>query len=362
MIKIIKEKRSDPLVKYFTTGFSAIIAVLLVSGFVTQAFAADMTAFLVPDRDQTNGTFIGVRTITLQYPAGSSIAQEFDGKSERVKFSVNSTGNEDGGSQLINAVNKALVDAQSPVQASAISATFTGVIRGGPTSTIIAYKSELNPTLDSFVLQRGEGNQSGYIIDLEWRGIVIEGPVVVQTEEYGEFDINRPIALLQETHPSFAQALQSSQAKDIMEDPILDFEDFDTSMTSWHKLFDPVGSYGGVVGLQGTEGAKALTVYSLGESSIREGAHVAVEKDATANINGVEVKVHSNSPPPSGQITIAGYAVAQESGEGLEFARVTADAPEGVQTSTGGFPIQVLLILGGMMGAVAIFVLFKARK
>jgi LPXTG-motif cell wall-anchored protein len=33
-----------------------------------------------------------------------------------------------------------------------------------------------------------------------------------------------------------------------------------------------------------------------------------------------------------------------------------------VQTSTGGFPIQVLLVLGGMMGAIAIFILFKARK
>jgi hypothetical protein len=31
-------------------------------------------------------------------------------------------------------------------------------------------------------------------------------------------------------------------------------------------------------------------------------------------------------------------------------------------TATGGFPLQVLLVLGGMMGAVAVFVLVKARK
>jgi hypothetical protein len=28
----------------------------------------------------------------------------------------------------------------------------------------------------------------------------------------------------------------------------------------------------------------------------------------------------------------------------------------------GGFPIQVLLVLGGMMGAIAVFIRFKARK
>ena len=99
----------------------------------------------------------------------------------------------------------------------------------------------------------------------------------------------------------------------------------------------------------------------MGESSLREGAHATEEKDATVTIDGAEINVHSQNPPPSGQIQIAGYANHQER-EGVEFATVTAEAPEGVQTSTGGFPIQVLLVLGGMMGAIAIFILFKARK
>ncbi|HEX2014192.1 MAG TPA: hypothetical protein VLA68_03095 [Nitrososphaera sp.] len=363
MTKIINEKKTNSLVKYFTTAFSVTIAALLISGFVSQAFAADMTTFLVPDRDKTDGSFIGVRTITLKYPAGSAMADEFDGKNERVTFSFNGTATEQDSSAaaVIAALNNALADAQSPVHASAVEVTYTGVIRGSPTSTVISYKVELQPTLEEFVLQRGEGGQSGHIVDLEWRGIAIEGPLVVSTAEYGEFDINHPIALLQETHPSVAQALANSQAREIMEDPILDFEDFDFPMSSWHKLFDPVGAYGGGVGLQGTEGAKALTVYSLGESSLREGAHTVEEKDATATISGVETNVHSQNPPPSGQITIAGYANEQEN-EGAEFAIVTADAPEGVATSTGGFPIQVLLVLGGMMGAIAIFILFKARK
>jgi hypothetical protein len=348
-------------VKHFTTAFSAAIAALLISGFVSQAFAADMTAFLVPDRDKTDGTFIGVRTITLQYPEGSAISQELDGVNERIQFSVNSTTNQEGTNLILGAINKALSEAQSPVQASAVRAEYTGVLRGGSTSTIMSVKTEIHPKLEKYVLQRGEGGQSGHIIDLEWRGMAINDPLVISTQQFGDFDINRAISLVQQNHPSVAQALEGSPAREIMEDPILNFKDFDTSMSIWHKLFDPVGSYGGGVGLQGTEGAKALTVYSFGESSIREGAHVAEEKDATATIDGVEVKVHSQNPPPSGQITIAGYANQQEN-QGVEFAVVTSDAPEGVQTSTGGFPIQVLLIFGGMMGAIAIFILFKARK
>ena len=45
------------------------------------------------------------------------------------------------------------------------------------------------------------------------------------------------------------------------------FQDFNAPMSSWHVLFDPVGTYGGSVGLNGTGGAKALSVYSLGESN-----------------------------------------------------------------------------------------------
>ena len=104
-----------------------------------------------------------------------------------------------------------------------------------------------------------------------------------------------------------------------------------------------------------------LSVYSLGESSLREGTHAPTEKQAAVSIDGANVRVESSTPPPNAQITVAGYSAVEEV-NGAEFASVSPDAPEGVQTATGGFPIQVLLVLGGMMGAIAIFVLFKARK
>jgi hypothetical protein len=349
-------------VNAFTTALFAIVAILLISSFVTQAFAADMAVTLVPDRDRTDASYVAVRTVTLEYPAGSSISQQLADANERVRFTVNGTAQQPGATgQTLTALNGALAEARSPVQATAVNIVYTGVLRGSETRTVISYKIELFPLLEQFVLQRGEGGASGHIVDLEWRGFKITSPVVVNTQQYGEFDVNRPLSLLQELYPELAQGLQSTPASAIMDDPLLNFEDFNTSITVWHKLFDPVGTYGAGVGLQGTEGAKALTVYSLGEGSIREGAHTVEEKDATATVGGTEVKLHSQNPPPSAQLTIAGYADEQEN-EGSEFAIVTADAPEGFQTATAGFPIQVLLVFGGMMGAIAIFILLKARK
>jgi hypothetical protein len=351
-------------VKYFTLVVSGILAVLLISFFVTQAYAVDLAASLNPVSGLSEASFRGVKTLTLEYPAGSTLAQELNGQNQRVEFTLNSTAtgqNNTDMSDLIAALNRAFVQAESPVQASQAVVSYSGVLRGGPTSTVISYRIDLQPTLERFVLQGGEGGQTGQLVDLEWRGIVINEPLVVNAPDVGQININYPIGLLQALYPSLAQKLENSQAREILNQPILNFEDFNAPMTSWHVLFDPVGAYGGSVGLEVAGGAQALSVYSFGESSLREGTHAIQEMDATATIDGANVNVHSATAPPSGQIQIAGYSDHRESG-GAWYSIVSAEAPEGVQTSTGGFPIQVLLVLGGMMGAIAIFILFKARK
>jgi hypothetical protein len=362
--KIINETHRIQFVKYFTLVLSGILAVLLFSVFVTQAYAADLASALNPETDISEASYVGVRTLTLEYPAGSPVAQELDGKNQRIEFCLNGTSTEQnntGVSDVIAALNRAFIQAESPVQASQAEVCYSGVLRGGPTSALISYRIELKPNLESFVLEAGEGGQGSQVVDLEWRGIAINEPLVVNAQEVGQININSPIGLLQVLYPALAQKFENTQASEVLNEPILNFEDFNAPMSSWHVLFDPVGAYGGSVGLEGTGGANALTVYSLGESSLREGAHGIEEKTASATIDGTNVNVQSTTPPPSGQIQIAGYSSAQESG-GAWHAVVTAEAPEGAQTSSGGFPIQVLLVLGGMMGAIAIFILFKARK
>lgn len=355
--------------KYYVTVISGIIAALLISGFVSQAYAADLHAGLIPQQDKATISYIGVKTVTISYQPGSALSRELEGKSERVQFTMNGTADqtENGMSGVIDAINRALAQAQSPVQAQQTEITYTAVLKGEADRALISYKLELKPTLQRYLIT---SDSSGDIIDMEWRGIVINDALAVTPQEVtatpsdlqvGEINVNHPIGLLQALHPSVAEKLANTPASDVLNDPIANFQTFNAPMGVWHVLFDPVGAYGGGVGLEGTGGAKALTVYSLGEGSLREGSYRETEKDATVAVDGAEVDVHSSTPPPSGQITIAGYANTQEN-QGSEFAIVTAEAPAGAQTSSGGFPIQVLLVLGGMMGAVAIFVLLKARK
>jgi hypothetical protein len=340
--------------------FFSIVATILISSMVYPAYANQMTVFLVTESDKADAIFTAIRFITIQYPPGSQIAKQFDGKNERVTFSMNST--EDGMNQLISTINQVLrTEKQSPVQIVNATLDYTASIRGEPDKVSLAYKLVLKPTISRFVLEHN--TQQGTVVDLDWRGLVVNQPIILNTPEYGMINVNYPIGLIQVTHPDFAQKMLNSQAAQIMNDPLFTFQEIAAPMDRWHFLFDPTGSQAGAASAGYIEEgqSKVVSIYSLGESSFREGTHTAVEKNAVATIDGAQMSLHASTPPPSGQIQLTGFARTAQAG-GDEFAFVTSQAPAGTTTATGGFPIQVLLVLGGMMGAVAIFVLVKARK
>jgi len=338
----------------------SVLGTILIAGFTSQAFANQMTGLLVPARDEANPAFSGVRFITLKYQPGSPLAKSLNGKSEHITFKLNGT--ELGMSNVTAAFNQAIAaQKQSPVRVMNGSLSYSADIIGQADTAQLSYKVDFTPTITKYVLD--PNSPQGAVVDLDWRSISINGPLVVDAPKYGNININYPIGLIQATNTDLAQKLLNSQASAIMKDPLLNFQSIGIPMDRWHFLFDPTGSVAGAAGSGYVEqgGAKAVSVYSLGESSFREGTFTEQVKDATATIDNSPVSIHSSTPPPSAQLQLAGFSKIQKSGNS-ELAYVSAQAPAGTVTATGGFPLQVLLVLGGMMGAVAVFVLVKARK
>ncbi|HVX03341.1 MAG TPA: hypothetical protein VHA09_09330 [Nitrososphaera sp.] len=348
---------------------ATMFATLLVSSVAPAAFANDMNAVLIPQTDEAEAHFIAVKNITLRYPAGSNIANELNGKQDRIQFSVNGTASstDNGIASAITAFNKALLQAQSPAKVTSMEITYTGVLRGYEDNALMSLKVEAVPHLEKFVISGGNSSSSSSstsgdnIVDLAWRAITIPDAIVLTAPDpaIGKIEITKPINFLDKTHKDIAAQVQSSS---MFTQSILNFDKFKQPMTTWHFLFDPSGSLVETSSVfKNKGGAKVVSVYSLGESSFREGTFVADEADASVTIDGAQVQAHSQVPAPSGQIQITGFSKIDESAGG-NFAVVSREAPPGVQQATGSFPMQVLLVLGGMMGAIAVFILFKARK
>lgn len=347
-----------------------VFLLLAVSFLQNNSYANDLGTLLIPDRNIAEGDFIGVVNIELRYPEDSSIANVLNGVNERYNFAIKGkAGDSPEVDSALTAFNRAMIEANSPVQVTKMDLTYTVKMTGNDKSALISYKIQAKPTLEKFVLARGEGGQSGHVLDLEWRKFAVTEPIMLSVQDErikgSQLDLSKPIGLMKAVYPELATQLESSGAREIFELPILHFDSFDIPMERWHFLFDPTGSLvESSAYFREESGAKVVSIYSLGESSFREGTFEPEEKDIPVTIDGAQVLVHSQVPAPSGQISIAGFSKIEKTGETGEdeVAVVTADAPAGFSTATGGFPIQVLLIFGGMMGAIAIFILFRAKK
>jgi hypothetical protein len=330
---------------------SAIVAAVLLAGFASQAHANQMDALLLPGDGRSKVHLTAFRDIRLTYPEGSELARMLDGMSKRLEFSLQ---NQTAG-PVVDAVNRAIKDdLQSAFTLRKATVDYVAEVKGGPKEAVISYKVDIKAGISDFLLAAEEGEKPG-IIDVEWRSFAVKGLVTVETE-HGTMDINSPISVLAAMEPGLAEKLAS--AEEIMQERILDFGRFGLPMTSWHYLFDVTGEqlkpYG--VFLPGEGGT--VSIFSIGESSFREGTYVPNEKKAEITVDGALVKIAGKTPPPSGQMTVAGYAKAVEA-SGVEYLSVSSKQ-SGLPPI--GFQMQVLMVLGGMMGAIAVFVLYKTRR
>jgi hypothetical protein len=333
-----------------------------VSSLISNSYAAQMTVVLSPSLNQAEPVFTANRFITLQYDPSSELAKKFATVNDNIRFKANASS--PGMAELISGINQDIfTEKQSPISIQNATVDYTGTLRGSSDRLILSYKVVFTPSISGFTLPSNNSESGGALVDLDWRGFFTNRPLELQVPSLGNVSINYPISLLQIKYPELAQQLNSSEAGRIFNTPLFNFEKIATPMERWHFLFDPTGSQASTAGsgYQELGGARVVSIFSLGESSFREGVMEAEETEATGVADGTNINVHSTTPPPSGQVQIAGFATVSKSGNS-EIAFVTENAPEGTTTATGGFPLQVLFILAGMMAAVSVFVLWKARK
>ncbi|MGI0019957.1 MAG: hypothetical protein ACREAY_05765 [Nitrososphaera sp.] len=328
---------------------SAIIAAVLFGGLGSQAHANQLDALMLPDADRSQIQLTAFRNIEIRYAAQSAIGKILDGETKRVEFVASGK----DAQAIVDRINEIIrSERKSPVTIQNATVTYVATVKGFADRALLSYNVDVKGNVTGYVLQAEKGKEPA-ILDLDWRNFKVEGPVVADTQ-HGAIDVNSPAGPLHVLMPEVADELAALY---IMQDPILDFSRFGLPMKQWHYLFDVTGKqleqYD--VFIPGEGGT--VSIHSIGESSFREGTYLPAEKDEEATVAGTQVKLHASTPPPSGHIIIAGYSKVQES-EGAEYALVSSKFSGGPEF---GFQFQVLMVLGGMMGAIAVFVLYKSR-
>ena len=148
------------------------LSLSISSGFLLQASAVQMTTSMVPNTDKADALLTAVKFITMEYEPGSPLSQQFNGKDERIQFSLNTS--DPGMPELINAVNADIrTQKGSPVRVENATLDYTGSLKGSEDKIQLAYKIGIEGILTSIVLDRGK---QGSVLDLDWRSVLVDEP------------------------------------------------------------------------------------------------------------------------------------------------------------------------------------------
>ena len=341
-----------------------VLASILIISPMVPAFAVQLDTLLIPKNDRADASFKAINVVYIEYSKGGNLQSLLQNANDKIEFKAYKE--TPGVQELINKINNNLIkEKSSPVRVEDVIIQYKAELKPDETRAVLEHNLKMELKITRFVLNPGFTSSEGALVDLNWRGLYIDEPIVLKTKNYGDVEINFPSGYYYNKHPEVMKVMEDSEAMKVMSQPLIDFREFtDLSLDRWHWLFDPSGSIreSEQYGFSEEGGANLITFFAYGEGSIREGIHKEKISKLDVTIDGVQYIIRSTTPPSSASIQIAGYAIESIQGSD-EGALVFDNVPEGSGKSyTGGFPIVVLAVLGGMMAAVAGFVLWRANK
>ena len=340
-----------------TIVFALFVGALIIFGTSSSAWAAQLDARINPDSPSSSIEIKYQRTIFIEYNEGGQIADELRGKFWATSTSAGITNPEVA--DLMNKINKKIKSDGSLAQLTDLNVDYSAQLNGRALSASIDYKLILEATLSDYIIRERQG-QAPALIDMGWRGITVEGPVIINGVE-----INMPISAIKDNDPSVYSKIVGTEAEELLSQNLINAEGIKNQpLTKWHFLFDPTGINvdAGTVGLDESISGFVVSGYTMGESSFRDGIIGEKEYEAQFTVDKA-YSVRSIESGDSANVDLIGFANI-DSLEGLEIFGVTPNAPEGFgSTSSGQFPVSIIYGMAGMaaVGGTGIFI-FSNRK
>jgi len=333
--------------------FSVGLIGLLVLGSISPVWGAQLDARLSTHLTDAKPTFKFLKTVFIEYPDGGEISKLLNGQD--ILISVEANKDTLGVAELIQNMNNNLRALDSAAFVTDLELTYRSHLVGKGGQAAIDYKVTMIPTITNYILREADETSSA-LIDAHWRGITVEGPVIVSDAEYGNVDINTLIGFLKKETPDVYEKIAGTEGETLLDDNLIDASGILAQpLSNWHHLFDPSGTISETAKWGYTE-KLVITSFTMGESSLREGIQTEKEKEAEFTTDKTYT-IRTVESANSATISIDGF-VTDIIVDGSEYFGSSPKVPEGyATTSTGGFPVGVMYGMAGMGAAVAVFVL-----
>ena len=228
----------------------SVMFILLMIPAVHLAYGAQLDAVIAKDSEEFVPTFQFTRIVSISHDENSELQHLVqDGK---ISFEIDA----ENAPTLISDINSQL-KGRSFAKVTNVAGTYSAIVSSQERSIGIEYRIVITPTIqDHFI----EDSQT---LDSQWRGFMLDGPVMVDTID-GRYDINLPSSALMMTSPELMDYLQDTDAMRVLETPLIDasgIAEFPLSM--WESMFDPTAKMSETENFGFTD-SSIITNYSMG--------------------------------------------------------------------------------------------------
>ena len=340
------------------------VAAIMLCGLITPVDAAQMTFRTFSQSGVSEEAEIKFqRSVIINYDDGGQLADQLRGLKISKTFSIDSS--DPGVNDLRDRMNYFLKNtANSDAAITDVKIDYDTTLTGRGLNTSIDYKVIVTLYVTNHIIRDFSGSSAG-IIDMDWRGVVVDGPVEINVKGVVH-EINLPISFISDVAPALYSAVQGTEAEAILNTPLMDASGIKAQpLGNWHFLFDPTGINvdASQFGMSEELAGLVWSSYTMGESSLREGIQTEKEQVATFTTDKT-YDLRTIESADAANVFVAGFAnvdVLQNS----EVFGFSPTAPEGfATTSTGGFPMMIIYGMAGMAGVagVAVFIISEKKR
>ena len=337
----------------------AFLSVFIAAGGISPVFASSQLEVTIdPDSDTAVAKMTYQRSVNIDYSDGGKLAETMYGKTNQILFSADSSN--PSVQSLISKINSYMTSEGSIAQITELTLDYKVMLTGRTSSMSVDYSIILRPTIENIVIKQGSGNNPT-LLDVDWRGFGVLGPVVINTPAYGDVEINLPISAFERFTPSLALSLKASDAGELLSTRLMDGDELKAQpIGNWHFLFDPTG-INADASQYGFQTGSVISSFTMGESSLREGLIREQIHESTFSSDKI-YRVTTYESSGNASIDIIGFANRDTLGTSEIFG-VTPNAPEGyATTSAGEFPAFILYGMAGMAGLGGIAMMFMSWR
>jgi len=340
------------------------LAAIMLCGLITPVDAAQMTFRTFSESGVNEDVELKFqRSVILNYDDGGELADQLRGLKITKTFSADSS--DPGVNELRDRMNYFLKNtAHSDAAITDVTIDYDTTLTGRGLNTSIDYKVIVTLSLTNHIIRDFSGGSAG-LIDMDWRGVTIDGPVVINVRGVDN-EINLPMSFIANAAPALYSAVQGTEAEAILNTPLIDASGIKAQpLGNWHFLFDPTGINvdASQFGMSEELAGLVWSSYTMGESSLREGIQTEKEREAVFTTDKT-YDLRTIESADSANVFVAGFANVDEL-SGSEVFGFSPTAPEGfATTSTGGFPMMIIYGMAGMAAVVggAVFIISEKKR